>query len=273
MSYQFHQIGRIRNKYGVFLTKQPVFIYQMGKVGSTAIEESLRAAGVPVQHLHSIGGDLTDQFRLRKSGRSLTARGRRKIEGVLQGILLRIPNRRLKVITLVRDPLGRNISAFFQVLRKILWDNPQFDSRSDEGDCHLLIDAFNRQMQHELPGFWFDREIRHRLGIDVFQHPFDRERGFMLISRGHIDLMIIRAEDLDQCESAIGDFVGRPGLRLFKANCGVKKWYAPLYKNFLEHFSPDIALLDQLYDSRYVRHFYTPEEIAEFRNSWLAPAR
>lgn len=244
----------------------------MGKVGSTAIEETLLARGLPVRHLHSIGGDMSDQFRLRRSGRSLTARGRRAVEGMVQDLLLRIPNRRIKVITLVREPLGRNISAFFQVLRKVLWDNPRFDTRSDDSSCQLLIDAFMRQTNHEVPACWFDREIRLHLGIDVYQHPFDREHGYTIIRKGHVDLMVVRVEDLDRCESAIAEFVGLPDLRLHQANRGGMKWYAPLYQNFLRHFIPNEALLDQLYNSRYMKHFYSQKEITGFREAWLAQA-
>ena len=144
---------RIRTKYGG-LPHQAAGVHLSDGQGGFDRDrgEFLRAGGVPVQHLHSIGGDLTDQFRLRRSGRSLTARGRRKIEGMLQGILLKIPESPLEShYPGSRSPRTVEISRrFFQVLRKILWDNPQFDSRSDEGDCHLLIDAFNRQMLHEL---------------------------------------------------------------------------------------------------------------------------
>jgi glycosyltransferase involved in cell wall biosynthesis len=269
MYFQPHQLNRIRDRYGAFFTKQPVFIYQMGKVGSTAIEESLRAGGVAVRHLHSIGGDFSDQFRLPRSGRSFTARWRRAAEGALQALLLKIPNRRVKVITIVREPLARNISAFFQVLRKVLWDNPEFDSRREGSDNQLLREAFNRQMRHEAPALWFDREIRRQLGVDVYRHPFDHEQGWTLVSENNIDLLILRAEDLIRCESAIGKFAGLPGLRLNNANCGDRKWYAPLYKSFRTHFAPEPELLDRLYGTRYMRHFYTTREIMAFRENWL----
>jgi len=262
-------LARFLDRYGVFLFKTHVFVYQMGKVGSSAIEEGLREGGVSVRHLHSIGGDFSDQFRFRRAGRSLIARLRRRLEGSMQGLLLNVPNRRVKVITLTREPISRNISAFFQAFRKIMWDYREFDSRHEAGGGQVLVDAFYQFVQQETPMLWFDQEIRRRLGIDVFQHPFNHEQGWIQISQGNVDLLLLRMEDLSRCESVIGSFVGLPGFKLKNDNCGERKWYAPLYRSFRSHFSPAPELLARLYATRYMRHFYSAKEIAAFRDRWI----
>lgn len=254
-----------------YASKTPVFLYQMGKVGSTSVEEGLKAQGLGVRHIHSIGGDFADQFRFRRARASLARRWRKRLLGLIHARLLHLPNRPAKVITLVRDPLARNIAAFFQLFRRVLWEEPGFDTRKDIGARELVARAFETHFDHRAPLWWFPREIGRTLGIDVLAHPFERERGWTRILRGNIDLLVVRMEDLANARGAIAGFAGVPRLDLPTTNLGSRKWYADLYRDFREHYRPPTAMLDELYGSDFARHFYTPDEIAGFRRRWETP--
>ena len=39
---------------------------------------------------------------------------------------------------------------------------------------------------------WFDEQIKQHLDIDVFQYPFDREKGYIQIEKDGISLFLFR---------------------------------------------------------------------------------
>lgn len=260
---------RFHHHLGVFLNKRPIFLYQMGKVGSTSLEVAFQSSGVPVHHIHSLGGDFSDQFRFHRTRLPLRRRIENRLFGTAQRLLLNLPNRPARVLTLVREPLARNLSAFFQLLRNVIWEDSRFNTRDDRDLIPLLTDAFHRYFRQNSSMTWIDREIRGQLGIDLYSHLFDPAQGWMRIRQRHIDLLVVRAENLDQCVPVISQFTGIAELHLPKVNLSDRKWYGTLYRDFRESYVPSPALLDELYDTLYMRHFYSAEETARFRQQWL----
>ena len=53
-----------------------------------------------------------------------------------------------------------------------------------------------------------------------------------------------------------------------KTNVGSAKVYAPLYKEFKNSIVLPESYVDRMYTSKYMRHFYSEEEIARFREKW-----
>lgn len=262
--------ARLRTLYGVFASKEPVFLYQMGKVGSTAIEASLRAAGVPVRHFHYLGGDFTEQLHLRRARIAWIKRAGAHLTGSLQRALLRMPNRPVRVITLVREPMARNIAAFFQALRHVVWEDRSLDTRRDVDPDIVLGRAFERLFRHDAPMRWIERELGGKLGVDAYARPFDHGRGWVHLEHGHIQVLLIRLEDLSRAWDAIGEFVGHPGVAPVRSNTGEQKWYGPLLREFRTTYVPTETLLDALYATPYMRHFYSADEIGAFRRRWMA---
>lgn len=94
-----------------------LLIYQMGKVGSSSVTEALDALpDVETVHIHYLQPE-----RIHAIQESQTARGLRspfshldRARLILEFFLPLQP--RLDVISLVRDPVARNVSAFFQNL-------------------------------------------------------------------------------------------------------------------------------------------------------------
>ena len=72
-------------------------------------------------------------------------------------------------------------------------------------------------------------------------------------------------------EEVIGSFLGIDNFKLVNTNRGNHKWYASLYRDFLQEIQIPDWYLDYYYNSAFVKHFYTPEEIAGFREKWSKP--
>ena len=134
------------------------------------------------------------------------------------------------------------------------------------------MEIFRERYILSWPLTWFDKELKARLGVDVFAHPFPHELGHARFGHGDVDLLVLRTESDDALkERVVGEFTGLPHLRLTNTNVSADKAYAVHYRDFKERVRLPGEVLDALLDSRYARHFYTPDERAAFRRRWLQP--
>ena len=167
-----------------------------------------------------------------------------------------------KIISLVRDPLDRNIAMFFQDLHFWLAAYiQQHPDRMREEGHQLLIDAFNELFPHKYPCDWFDLELKRLTGIDVFQHPFDKAAGFMTVSHGPFEVLLIRTDALDRLLPEISEFVGYEVV-IPIANRGDAKWYGEAYRQFRTEYRPSNTMRSLLHESKFAKHFFTDNERA-----------
>jgi hypothetical protein len=86
-------------------------------------------------------------------------------------------------------------------------------------------------------------------------------------------LLVIRLEDLNRVfEEAVDRFAGLSGTRIAVKNRGEEKDYKEMYFRFRQHAVIPPDYLETQYSSKYARHFYSPEEIEQFRRKWSQPA-
>ena len=271
----------------------PILIYQMGKVGSSSIRNSLfrcpdpRTRIVLMSHEYfpvrnrdperiAIEPEYRDmlareiaheqrvyqQFTLRKR---LGRRFREKfyVEMIYRNYIR--PKRRLKVITLVREPVANNVSMFFQLLRQYVGP----DVEPSECATDRLIDIFIKQYMHARPLTWLDAEVKTSFGIDIFQHPFPIEQGYTTITRENVSLLVLRCELDDRTKSrAIADFLGIDAFEIVRSNLRSDQPEAEKYREFKRMIRMPPALLELMYDSKFARHFYSSEERDRFRTRW-----
>ncbi|HED53691.1 MAG TPA: hypothetical protein ENJ00_05760 [Phycisphaerales bacterium] len=242
---------------------KPILIYQMGKVGSRSVVQALESAtDRPIFHIHQLVPDTLDLVA-RQSERAgdpvppHIEAGRRVREELID------TERPVDVVTMVREPIARNISAFFQ--------NLSIFARDPDAPIASLIASFLAGYPHNQPGKWFQNEIERNLGIDVYAEPFDPEQGWRVYERGPVRLLLMRCESPDAVKSqAMRGFFGLSDLELKRVNQSSKKNYRERYTEFVKaaRFQPDFV--DRMLGTRLTTHFYTPDEIAGFRRKWLA---
>lgn len=218
-----------------------ILIYQPGKVGSRSLYWSLKDYGKYVLHSHVLSG--TEQ------------------EGdTLQKLL---EQKSAKVISLVREPLARRISE--------MWQNiPSVNRYSAEVDFEE-IEQFYFQEGFEYREFkWFHRELESVLGINVYDYPFDKEKGYTIIQKNNIELLMMQVEQLNFLEAVIGSFIGIPDFRLQNKNISREKRYRFAYQAYINEFKmPQERLRQIYYENPYMNFFYTEEEINGFYKKWL----
>lgn len=240
---------------------KPVLVYQMGKVGSRSVVDSLETAtNRPLHHIHFLSEELIHKVTLRHREQGLDLPPHIEASRTVRETILN-PGRPCDVITLVREPIARNISAFFQNLAT---HDLTLESSVDD-----MIRVFKEDYPHGQPLSWFGYEVQPQLGIDVYAQPFDPAKGWAVFERGPIRLLLLRCETPDEAKSeAIAEFLGLGGFEITRANESAVKAYRDVYKSFRDQITFEPSYLEKMYESRYMRHFYSPSEIEAFRERW-----
>jgi hypothetical protein len=229
----------------------PVFVYQMGKVASTTIYRSLQKVypGI-VLHDHLFGPN--------RQGNPDAWRIRRLYEHCV------VNQDPLYIISLTREPIERNISAFFQNFER---ETGVPYNRSDFSLTELR-DLFLENYNHNVPLNWFDDNIKANFGIDVYATPFPAD-GVATYSKDNFHLLVIRCEIHDEKKAAaIRDFLDLPSFEIERRNVGTNKRYAQTYHLFKERVRLPLSYISKMCDSKYFTHFYNEEFVESVRHKW-----
>jgi hypothetical protein len=264
----------------------PLLVHQMGKVGSSSVAHSLRLADVarPIYHTHFLTWPLIEKYEWRRKAHLGT-----DLEGLLHRIwqyeyLRRRIDRGIdpscpwKIVTLVRDPVARNLSNFFEHFHISVGEGTEQSLTSIEYDLTIpfgddLVDVMIArffEMHDILLGDKFlQREIQGIFGIDIFATPFPHEQGYRIYQGKGADLLLIKMERLGGCFSeAIAQFLGVSNVRLISRNVANEKPYSEIYERTKKQIRFPAAYLDEAYESRMARQFYSDAEIKAFRSKW-----
>jgi hypothetical protein len=237
----------------------PIVVFAMAKTGTTAVTTALRAAGLgAVFQVH----DLDPVFLLREE-REYRWTGRPWRNWDAQCLLKRQPatSAPWRVVSLVRDPIAQSVSAFFQPAAR----RGYIDS---ETAVEQLVERFGDRLDRLSLG-WFESHLEPTLGIDVYDSPFDVARGYQIIETPNVKLLLMRCEGLAVAPHALADLLDADHpIDVPRKNVSAEKTYGDLYDDFVAALWPPSDVLDGVYSSRLVQHFYSPEEIARFREFW-----
>jgi hypothetical protein len=168
---------RMRRSYDRY-AQGPILLLQMGKVGSKSVQAGLEALHLerPVYHAHFLSEERTAKTEKQRRKFFRTERHTYLMRPWLNQFLLRTFRREddsktWKLITLTREPVGRNISAFFENLDVVEGENDgEYQISSDYygidptvvtvEDVGILAELFFSRATHDSPVRFFDREIR-----------------------------------------------------------------------------------------------------------------
>ena len=255
----------------------PILVYQMAKVGSTTVQATLDSLDPPRRpciklHFLSPEGVRRERALDRRVGgpayvsyygaigRALGARLRR-VGGQLQ----------LPVISLVRDPIARQVSGLFQ--------SPDFASvplRDAKGrfDVDRVLAYLEERFLAADPAGaaerWFEEELRSVFGVDVFAQPFPRERGYTLMRSRAASVLVLRTEDLDHTLGpALMELLDLPKApAIVRSNLRDRTAHAADYAEVRARFRLPREIVDEIYARRLTQHFYPEAMIVEFKRRW-----
>lgn len=184
-------------------------VHSMGRVGSRSIYYGLLRAGYETYHLHYMR-DNPELWRY-------------------------VRQRGVKVISPIREPVRRNISAFFQ-------------NYYHKRPLHLR--DFLYQYPHEIPLEWFDQEFKKWWGVDVYAEPFG-SNGWKVYGK---KVLVIRTRDIDMnWPLAFHALSGKDAPKLCREN--VRQ--LDEYLRFLREETIPQSYINMMHNSKFYRHFFS----------------
>ncbi|MDT0602804.1 putative capsular polysaccharide synthesis family protein [Thalassotalea castellviae] len=239
-----------------------IFIYQMGKVGSTTLENAIAGS----LHIHAFYSKnstcVIRQKGLNKFGfRAIFYTLEREISDFIHRIIFK-RRAHTKIITLVREPIARNQSMFFHDIDAYLFSvhtnclNTRRTPLPTRSQPKLLLEkVFNEEFDHFYPLNWFDKEFKPMTGVDIYSKAFNKELGYSLIDNKGVSVLCISIDKLDDLTSVIEEFIGHK-LVLLKDNNSENKWYSELYKQFRQHYQLPSNIEKTIKISKFYQHFF-----------------
>lgn len=259
------------------LADNSVMVYQCGKVGSDSLTKSIELHGLRASHCHTL--DLPYTYN--------------KSYGVIwnNNIKNKISNFNGKIIVAIREPISRDISAYFQYLWVRLEELKEIYKIDDifKGFEDIFYTPYikknikrndffgvknkSEQLKNS-KGFefdWFDLELKKYFGFDIYEHTFDTEKGVSVYNHNGIEIMVLQTEKLNALEETIGEFLNIKEFKLQMANDNSSKVYKYLYENFKQNLKLNRGYVDFYYnENQWFQHFYSKENRQQFYKKWIA---
>lgn len=179
------------------------------------------------------------------------------------------------IISLARDPVARNISAFFDATHRELRSMPTLPTVEELTTRFLDHWPYGNHMR---PLIWFQACFERELGLDVFSQPFSKRKGWAIYGDER-RVLVIRTDYLvKKLGKALSELYDLPEDQWpvvtsagVLGSCGIKKYghdIGEYYSTFLQEVRLPADYLQKMYDSDYAKHFFFKAELERFRQRW-----
>lgn len=225
------------------------FLYQMGRVGSNSINHTLYNSGINAFHAHWLAGNFPEsEFPTTKP----------KIVKQLQ----KGETQPLKIITPIREPMARNLSAF-------MFNLINYGVTGRKESPEELRDLFLKEYNINYPDLWFEKEFIPNIKLNPFEKRFSTRKGYQIYKVNKNKILILRLEDANKVfPTAIRRLLGVRNLQLIHIrSLENAKYIGEKYKQLKALPFPK-DFLEKVYNLKYVKHFYTEKEISTFIDKW-----
>lgn len=226
-----------------------IAIYTLGKSGSSSLLSTLQRkfSIFNVYQLHFINCDYirenhSDDFAVRNIDKA-------------NNFLRKHSKNKIKYISLVREPVSREISSFYQNRQLYFKDVLPNDFK----EINNLIESRG----YDLALNWFDYELKKHLDFDVYSQSFDKTKGFSIYKiDSKTELMILRTDCINKFGIvAINKFLNTDIKQMKTANIGNNKSNSLYQKQLKSQFKLSDENLKKIQNSKFMNHFFNSEEI------------
>lgn len=257
-----------------------ILVAQAGKVGSTSLCHMLDDAHVSNNQVHQFSYPyyVLDDFE---------SEWNKGIKELL--------SHEVRIISIVRNPLERDYSAFWQPFgqgltknRMIFAEKSSVQDMYDKFTNHIIMDSLH-DLANEcgcyMPSIWlndefswFDSELKQFTNIDIWGHQFDKEKGYEIVRGGNIEVFLMKLEAIDRAIPALSKFCNCDFLNIKKDNSAENKWYSMAYKEFrkevkisrdyVNYYFSNNPKFDYFYDTKEKESFILKwkDNICDFRD-------
>lgn len=190
--------------------------------------------------------------------------------------LLKESNKKVKIITGVRDPISQNLSLCYERLSRI--DTPQHNMFiyslkedglfKDGGNAQEIFDLMYKKSEDIAPiSNFMDRFKENK--IDLSKQVFDKDLGYSIIKDDNIEIFVYQLEKLNNLTQEISNWIGQNSFNEWTlGNIGENKWSAKSYAQAQKEIIITQEHFDLCYNDPWVHHFYSQEDIEKFKDRW-----
>jgi len=236
-----------------------IVLLNMGKTGSNTLEKSIIGNNVIKLYIPT-------RTRLYRR-RLLWTLDNKSFNIGLYGRIVKflLHGKKRKYISVIREPLARNLSGVFQKLDKLV-TLKSVDLNTTSTD--FIHNLFTRFKNHDYFELWLENILEYITDIDLLNHEFNAQVGYGIYNTEKVDLLILTIEKLAANTDVISTFLNSIELSLLHENNSANKWYSSLYMDVMKKITFEENILDYYYNNHYVQKFYTEKMITAFRDKW-----
>lgn len=223
-----------------------VIIYSLGKAGTSSIYEALRYnRNVDVKHIHYLSNMPSEinQWRILEEKRAMKAK-------------MWIEDGDVLIISLIRDAFSRSVSSVIQNY-ELYHENTYLSKAIVENAKSVSLN-------------WWDDEFLKSMDWNIYDHSFDKKNGFSQYPLGNNNkLLVIKSTFLSSAGFQKLNKELNLELKDKRVNISRNKGAAIKHKHILENFKFSESDFDFISESKFMKHFYTSEEIYELKQRWV----
>lgn len=233
---------------------EAILVWQSKKVGSKTICKTLDSIGIKNVHLHEL-------MNTEDNDLEIIAIKEANAKFLKQYVRKRI--QKIKIITLVREPIARAVSEYMQEFSQMVI-NLNIDKNVIKGCEEFVANKISSNYEFN----WFDEEIKELTGVDVYSYPFNKKEGYGWIKEKNIEILILKLEMLNKNFNILGEFVGNRDLKLINDNIGEEKHYTYIYNEVKRGIRLPRTIVEKQYKDKKFLHFYSDNEAQKFMRYW-----
>jgi len=240
------------------MNREVCLIYQMGKVASSSIKKTLKYnTCYNTFHVHRLNPENIKVVEKEHKKKGIH-KPKENVKGKMIYNHIIQKDMPCKIVSLVREPIGRNISAYFQNIDTV----NKRDNAYKKMKLGQLVDQFMQSYNHNVPLEWFDEEMLTTTGIDVYDREFDKEEGYQVIHNEKYEVLVMRYDlDNERKAQVLSTFLEAEIDQICSTNMGDYKGYRDVYRTFKESIRLPKSYAEKMLNSKYCKHFFPQHEV------------
>lgn len=194
---------------------------------------------------------------------------------------------KIRVVIGVGDPIAQNISLMYQICENDFWDLDEFWTGG--GCVQEIFDQYIIGQNNKICWYnvykdaacsnflvqdFFEQQVEPFLGIDIYQFPFDKEKGYSILKQGNMEIFVYQVEKIALIYNEMQTFLeaevpGTPlNVNMLEDKWLESMWYGKGYRKAKESLVLSREYVEKCYSSKYIKHFYSSKDIGSFKGRW-----
>lgn len=122
---------------------------------------------------------------------------------------------------------------------------------------------------------WIEHELTNLYGVDLYSQPFDTQKGYQIIERENLKILVITLEAFSHLAEILSEFYQCPAdsFQPIPVSEARSTDAAGRYASFHSAYRIPATMARRIYDSKIMRHLYSDESLNSFKDKWTSDRR